>query len=93
MLTGGLATGGGLQERQSLYRLLKERPREERQLLGGPQEERPHRRRGHWSKEDFHDKKEERIKMRRHKEMETPLKRKRSMEEIPSPNHQTKQPT
>ena len=43
--------------------------------------------------EDFHDKKEERTKMRRHKEMKATMKRTGSMEELPSPYQQTKQST
>ena len=35
--------------------------------------------------EDFHDKKEKRKKTRRHEEVETIMKRTRSMEELPSP--------
>ena len=43
--------------------------------------------------EDFHDKEEERTKMRRHEDMEATIKRTRSMEELPSPYQQNKQST
>ena len=40
--------------------------------------------------EDFHDKEQERTKMRRHEDMEATMKRTRSMEELPSPYQQNK---
>ena len=42
---------------------------------------------------DFHDKEQERTKMRRHEDMEATMKRTRSMEELPSPYQQNKQST
>ena len=40
--------------------------------------------------EDFHDKEQERTKMRRHEDMEATMKRTRSMVELPSPYQQNK---